>query len=324
MISIVFCIINVFSINVFVRFLLLKRLKKMKRFKLLGALFVWLIWLVSFWYCWTITTYLKWQTITHDWSNNNIIFACTNVLTTASSDVQSSFSVTYSFDSFNVNWTVFLLCANYSQYNWSLMDISSMWIWNKFSQNLTYTFTKSQSNKWVGYCCLQINWYNVTNLTYWDYSVTFDTNNVPAPDCPVCEEQYTSEECQQEYSLMPISSCNSEYCWLNWLCPEYTGSTMSELYINWINHLWAPIININIPLEQARDYEYTWDTMNINLSWENNVDYEYMDNIIRTQNSKPNTVDFNNIISVLLPKFIPWLVIILFILFIFRFIKKIF
>lgn len=143
-------------------------------------------------------------------------------------------------------------------------------------------------------------------------------------ECQTCEDQYTSQECQQEYSLMPISSCNSEYCWLNWLCPEYTWSTMSELYINWINHLWAPIINLTFPLEQSWDYNYTWDVMNINLSWENNVDYEYMDNIIRTQHSTPNNTDFNNTISWLIPLFIPWLVIILFIIFVFRFLKKIF
>ena len=114
----------------------------MKRFKFLGVLLVWFLWLIWFWYCWTLTTNFKWQTVTHDWSNVNINFACTNVLTTSSSDVQSSFSITYSFDSFSLSKNAYLYCANYSQYNWGLGSFQSMAISNNFNQTLSYTLLK--------------------------------------------------------------------------------------------------------------------------------------------------------------------------------------
>lgn len=268
----------------------------MKRFKLLGTLFVWLIWLVSFWYCGFV--------IFHNAEYSQSSVSAWWLYTAVGSVLCWRFTT----NSCNNNWTILDENWNYlaDMYDWPIMCI---WTWQSFKNN-----TSSSCNF----------------RSYWGWSTWEFGGSCPTcPDCPTCEEQYTSQECQQEYSLMPISSCNSEYCWLNWLCPvttwsDCTWSVMSELYINWINHLWAPIINISIPYEQVWDYSYTWDYMNIVISWENSVDYEYMDNIIRTQNSKPNTVDFNNIVSVLLPKFIPWLVIILFILFIFRFIKKIF
>ena len=43
-----------------------------------------------------------------------------------------------------------------------------------------------------------------------------------------------------------------------------------------------------------------------------------------TQKEIPNEIDFNNTVSVLLPLFVPGLVLILFIYFIFRLLKKIF
>ena len=288
MISIVFCFVYMFMIYVPFRVLLLKRFKKMKRFRLLSTLFIWLIWLVWFWYCW---------------------FLITN-----RGDSMTQIQIPW-------NWEVLVedVCISFSNSNCfpnlKIYNSNGDLIWSNFPSFNT-------SDVWICFIWWQ---YRVVNAKLWScYMNSWKYTDYWFCSCPTCEEQYTSEECQQEYSLMPISSCNSEYCWLNWLCPEYTWSTISELYINWINHLWAPIINLVFPLEQAWDYSYTWDIMNINLSWENNVDYEYMDNIIRTQNSKPNTTDLNNIVSVLLPKFVPWLVIILFILFVFRFIKKIF
>lgn len=258
----------------------------MKRFKFLGALFVWLITLVSFWYCWIVHNFIQSSSISSQWIKTLNNNDCFRF-------TDNFCARNYTVSDFNWN-VVFTARNNYSQSELTCVN----WSW--------YYYTNTYSSS----CTIQI-------YSLWDWYC-------PSCDCPICEEQYTSEECQQEYSLMPISSCNSEYCWLNWLCPVYTGSTMSELYINWINHLGALIINISIPLEQAWDYEYTWDVMNINLSWENNVDYEYIDNIIKTQRSTPDDEDLNTIVSWLIPLFVPWLVLIVFIIFIFRFIKKIF
>ena len=114
----------------------------------------------------------------------------------------------------------------------------------------------------------------------------------------------------------------SNYCAYTWVESSWDWSA---LYINDIQHIGAWIINVTIPTEIEWDYIYTWnwDQFDLNVKWYN-VDSDYIEGIINTQNSKPNKVDFNNTISGLLPIFVPGLVIILLLYFIFRFIKKIF
>lgn len=137
---------------------------------------------------------------------------------------------------------------------------------------------------------------------------------------------FTILDCELAYSLVPTSEIDNNYCVYNWLCSlswdSYTWN-WSALYINEIQHLSDSNININIPEEIDWDYEYTESWMNINISWYN-VDYDKITNIINTQNYKPTTEDFNYIISSVIPLFVPWLVIILFLYWIFKFIKKIF
>ena len=276
----------VFICYVYVVILLLKKFQMKKRFRILGLLFC-LTWFISFWYCYV------WYV---DYTVHTMSVGSHQSFSAWSTPLCFKFSNQVCFDNLKIYSTDDMQPD-------SLVDISS------------YSYVNGMM------LCIPA-YYRVLNDS--STSCSFPRQLFDIIDNVTSCDNYTSEECQQEYSLMPVSSCNSEYCWLNWLCPEYTWSIMSELYINWINHLSAPIISLTIPLEQYWDYEYTGDTMYIDISWENNVDYEYIDNIIRTQNSKPNAIDFNNIISWLVPLFVPWLVIILLILFIFRFIKKIF
>lgn len=301
----------------------------MKKFKFLGSLFIWLIWLISFWYC----EYL-WLDFITAWNRIEIPAWWTSVQVNLS-DLSNWTAITkwmpycmhYRITRLS-NWNYVNATSNAFSFIFSIWPVSDYYWWFTKIRFVPWNWM----NQWF-VCWFVISQWTLSYLTwnfteqgnsysiYVDYEIYKNNWFVdPGWSCT----NYTSEECQQEYSLMPITSCNSEYCWLNWLCPEYTGSTMSELYINWINHLSAPVINLLIPLEYQWDYEYTWDVMNINLSWENNVDYEYIDNIIRTQKSIPDSSDFENIITNLVPLFVPWLVIILFLIFIFRFIKKIF
>lgn len=140
----------------------------------------------------------------------------------------------------------------------------------------------------------------------------------------------TSLECQTQYSLIPISSVDSTYCVNNNLCPTCSDCSSwtwiySNVYINNILHLWAPNIIINIPQEIDRDYAYTSWSNNMNIDVVGyNVDYDYMDNVVDIQNYKPWNEDLQSIITDIIPLFVPWLVIILFLYFIFKFIKKVF
>lgn len=140
---------------------------------------------------------------------------------------------------------------------------------------------------------------------------------------------YDSIKCQTEYSLIPISSVDQEYCTSNNLCPSQDCPVwtwwISSVYINDILHVGAPFIYMNIPEEIDWDYAYTqwWTNMNIDVVWYNQ-DTEKIEWIITVQNYKPNSSDFTSLVSNAIPLFVPWLCIILLLYFIFRFIKKIF
>lgn len=197
---------------------------------------------------------------------------------------------------------------------WVLVDY--LWVYDWSPQNWwEYLWSV---NQWYIYCNTEDYWVrnNYTeNLTvlYWNKPIT------------------SSLDCQIEYNLIPISSVDQNYCVSNWLCPSSNCSwnvntwdiQWSALYINQIQHVSAPVINIDIPEEISRDYESDDEEFNLTI-WGYNVDTEYIEWVINLQNSKPNQVDLNYIIQVIIPLFVPWLVVILFIYFVFRFIKKIF
>lgn len=134
----------------------------------------------------------------------------------------------------------------------------------------------------------------------------------------------SSLECQTEYNLIPIEDVDTNYCVENQLCPacELSG-WLSELFINEIQHNSAPLINITIPEEFDWDYSWSDEEFYLEVKWYN-VDTEYVDWLIRSQNFKPNSDDFSSILTWLVPLFVPWLAIILFLYFVFRFVKKVF
>lgn len=214
------------------------------------------------------------------------------------------------------NWTWLTITPNYpklvfaswSTLNWTLTTISS------YNSN---TF-----------------WYTdyIVVLTWWWYSVWSPFINRIAVNktCPTCPSQYTSLECQSEYSLIPISSVDSNYCENNNLCSSsWWGeceswtwdSNWSALYINDIQHLWKPIISIDIPEEIDRDYLSTDSQFNVDIIGYN-VDYEKINTLVDLQSYKPSSDDFTKLISDNLPLILKYLVIVLFLFFVYKGIKK--
>ena len=204
--------------------------------------------------------------------------------------------------------------------------IDTMWtfnvdfdcVWNYTTLTLFDSLCVSNSeysDNWHEICLQSINW----NYEVW--VLYYSTNTLDTP--------MTSLECQTEYNLIPISSVDSSYCTTNNLCPSNScpvGSWwVSSLYINDILHVGAPFIYMDIPQEIGWDYVYTqwWTNMIIDVEWYN-VDYDKIEGIVNTQSYTPDEYDLNSIITNVIPLFVPWLVIILFIYFIFRLIKKIF
>ena len=127
----------------------------------------------------------------------------------------------------------------------------------------------------------------------------------------------TELECMMDYSLVPYDSVCS------WNSVDSWDVSWSSLYINDIQHLSSENINITIPSEISWDYTGDENNFELVISWYN-VDSDYIAWIIENQNAVPSSEDFNNIITYLLPTFVPWLVFILFIYFVFRLIKKVF
>lgn len=131
-----------------------------------------------------------------------------------------------------------------------------------------------------------------------------------------CQDDLTTLSWSYNSCLWELNTCMSWNPWtwdIQW----------SALFINNIQHIWKPIINITIPQEINWDYTTTWDLFDLSVVWYN-VDYDKIEWVINTQSTIPTKDDFNKIVSEVIPLFVPWLIIILFIYFVFRFIKKIF
>ena len=295
----------------------------MKTRKLIAFWLVSLLSLIWFSY-WDWVVYRESANVNHDTSPQT--FQCNWFCCIFSTDTNSS------------RWN------SYFTYSWNQIYFSS------FSSNdyycMQYTWTVSVSMKTSSIA--HIVFYNVWNV--------FSSSSCPVcPECEVCQECPTCPV--YNLSLAPLG-WNTEYysitwnvnvvvndwidyeldnhnnalwlsVWLNteiwWQCSwDVIGSwNWSALYINDIQHESAPLINLTIPEEFERDYTNDSGEFNLWVSWYN-LDPAYIDWIITTQKTLPDKQDFNNTISWLLPLFIPWLVIIACLYFIFRFIKKVF
>lgn len=282
--------------------------------KILLSLFVWLIWLLNFWYCDLLTTELSNWTFTQ-W---------TNVV------LYQSLSP----------WKSYCISINRSSCMFTQISYISIWVpwWNWANYNVvTPQWWTVSLWKYLCFYNYVNNWTNLIVTTNWQWSCTnsysllevwnFTDWSSSCPDCPVCDDPYTSLECQTEYSLIPISTVDENYCVDNLLCPSsdcsvcpWSWDNWSALYINDIQHLGKPIINITFPDYLDWDYTSTWDIFNLDIVWYP-VDTEYIDWIIRTQNYKPTSEDFTQLVWMLAP-YSKYLLFLLFIFIIWAWIKK--
>lgn len=221
---------------------------------------------------------------------------------TSRSLISSETSITFTWDS----------CAMKTSWN---MTYDTWWWAVTMNHDYQYCFASWDTvifswNTWMN------RWLLVEYRDIW--------NECPA--CPSCPSQYTSLECQQEYSLIPVSSVDQNYCVSNYLCPstDCPGNTWdvnwSALYINNIQHLWGAIIRVDIPEEIDRDYTQWTGEFDLDIVGYN-VDYEAIQNKIDIQNYKPSQEDFNNVIWVL-AWYMPLIVILIWFVVILSLIKK--
>ena len=245
-----------------------------------------------------------------------LLFACTNATSV-------SLTVNWWVDNFvykSSYWNPEILCiSNSNKCNNVVYTIGIDWNYSNNTQTPINTINNWDNLAYI--CTIEWQWFDVVPI--WTSSPCVITVYYP--------DNYTIQQCQTEYNLIPISSVDQNYCTSNNLCPSWwtpwdcPNVWVSNIWINDIFHPWAFNVIMNIPEEIDRDYAYTnsWQNMNIDVVWYN-VDYDYIDWVVDSQNYKPSSSDLSSIVSQIIPLFVPWLCIILLLYFIFRFIKKIF
>ena len=300
-------------------------MKKWLKLLLIGL--VWLFGGLSFCSAWTFT--YNWtigdnsiMLIPQKPLSSNVSVHCDFVSSSSSCEWQFKWSLSYMYWSLTTPYW-----NSTSQSSWNFISCSEG---SSFDADLSNFEPPSWASPvlWVVSFNITSNW--VPDWVIVNYSCIFSWDSVYSPwlSCP----EVNTWEILSWYILE--SEIDTNFCVGNWYCPtnECTGSldpvqswNWSSLFINDIQHIGAWLINITIPEEIEWDYIYTWnwDEFDLNVKWYN-VDSDYIEGIINTQNSKPSSQDFNNIITWLIPLFVPWLCIILLLYFIYLFIKKIF
>lgn len=321
---------------------------------MLSIFIIGVIWFINFWSCETVS-WLKnyiyswtvdfWEMPMNSYTNPIKVITVENV---------GSSLKNYCVEFDIVSWSVskdyhFTIWFGKNSYlsSWSWW-ITKNWWTNPFP-NVFNVFAEIWQDMWTSWTvCL---FWNVPYLNIWllnwnsaqyswrfilDYKVYDLTSllntELSSPDCPTCDDPYTSLECQNEYNLIPVENVTKEYCEINHnlispeSCPicEWSGSiNWSALYIN--NEQVSSASRINVNIYDWIDYNlnYVEDSATINVTgpeW----DQEYIQWIIDTNSYQPSTEDFKNVFVWWLTLILPYLVVVLFVVFIWKFIRKIF
>lgn len=289
--------------------------------KILLSLF-WIItlWLTSFWYCDYVWDYLS-DLILFSWSSTFPWVSYANVF-----NYWDNWEWTYCI---SLTWDL----------PWDLTYWFANW-WTATPSN-TYKLYSNQAWEWIclfwnkSYFNLRINQSNSATIYYQVFKLSDLLNfEIDASELEECQSDlsnlqssYNSLNSSYNSCLTDYWSCSSSlnYCYYDlWNCRAWVCSwdISTNLFINNIQYPLSTNLFVNVPLEFDYVYTMTWNESTIDIEYK--VDSEYISWIITTQNSKPSKSDLNYIISSLLPLFVPWLVIILFIYFVFKFIKKVF
>ena len=287
----------------------------MKKFKFLGLLSVFSLLFTCFWYC----DFINWLTYVWNITNNDT----SSVYYTTFGDiwfpdVDSLFCIYVK--SANTQYTL-SIGSNLDNIRLRRSDFWCFYYW-EWSQSIYLTITNSNWNAGVvfdfdiyslPFDFSIISWDPVVDMSVvkdWvidDYSIPYDKKL----------NLYLDSNIDYTFNQWVSYSFELESVW--WICTWW----LSTLYINDIRHQSMPFIYVNIPEEFNWDYSTWINDFTIDVEWYN-TDSNYIAWIIDTQKNKPSQSDFNNIITEIIPLFVPWLVIILFIYFVFRFLKKIF
>ena len=205
------------------------------------------------------------------------------------------------------------------------------------SSSCDYSDYELKSNITQSYCTNKFN--NLISTSSIDQN--YCTSNNLCPSCQSCdyswyvlESDITENYCINKYSnLINEEDITSWYCetefWL--IDPENCPASWGSWDINWSNFFvnseqiqGASMIYLRLPEFLNRDYTYinSWSTLNINV--ENVWDTEYIEDILEVQTFHPSSEDFTQSFTWTLVLLLPYIIIVLFIMFIWKLLRWIF
>lgn len=169
----------------------------------------------------------------------------------------------------------------------------------------------------------------------WNIVTLTNSLNTCQSDLQSCQNDSscTQLKCENEYNLIPESSVTSAYCeeTFNLIDPETCPSSWWTWDINWSNffvnsHQINGASNIYLWLPEFLTWDYTyidsWSTLEIDV--ENEWNPEYIEDILTVQTYHPSSEDFTQSFTWTLVLLMPYIIITLFIIFVWRLIKRIF
>lgn len=294
--------------------------------KILLSLF-WIItlWLFNFWYC---------VDLINPWD----IFAINST---------TSYSA----------WDDVIICAEWWWWNFDYMGNQTFFNWNPAVCIILYKYDYITVNAWWN---VDIYWYNVGcpscpscsscemqltqcegslsscsddfinlknsyNILSWNYNICNNNLNSCQYDLNTCQNSTWSSNCLETESL--LQSCNNDL----WMCQSNLSSCMSgglsgenwsALFVNSLQFPGKPIVNVLIP--DYITWDYSDDENSFNLSVGSGYDVDYINSVIDINSYRPTSEDFTDVFVSGLTLIMPYIVIVLFIIFTWKLIKRIF
>ena len=311
--------------------------------KILLTLSVLIIWITNFSfgadsytcsYKWIVNEVAKtWVSTTYNLTN------CNNLWPYYDCNIFADISTT--------NWTCYQIWwFDLSYYDDINLNVDFGWSYISFSKNNNnldqlnwYTvcspsrlMIQGRANAYVPDLPFTITTFSETALT--NYSYTYTCSSCPecqecqeCPSCPsintweilsgyILESEVTQNYCEVRYNLIDPGECPAS---------GWTGDiNWSSFFVNNYQVQGARNIYLFMPDFLTWDYTYidSWNTLNIEV--ENEGDEEYIQGIIDINSYRPSSEDFTNIFVSGLTLIMPYIVVALFIIFVWKLIKKIF
>lgn len=217
--------------------------------------------------------------------------------------VSDWFEMDYSF----VEW---LISSNSFSCDYSVCELC-LWDFNTYWHCISVLNISDNSNP--NYIVNDsINW----SISEWIYEIYYSNND---PFSSINISWVSSVDIWWSCGW-DCSSIDTNYCVENDLCP--VPDNFSQLFINDLEFQSHPVINIEIPDYITWDYTWTdsWFYLYV-WSW---YDVDYINSIIDINSYRPDSQDFTNIFVSGLTLIFPYIILALFLLFVWKLLKRVF